>query len=66
MPTIGLALVSVDNGFRAQFAKLVSELLDETSALTRVLLRHTQPGDTAAPHGWVERIARVEGATDHS
>jgi ATP-dependent 26S proteasome regulatory subunit len=50
----------------ADFTRALDDLLDETSALTRVLLGHTQPGDIAAPHGWMERIARVEGATDHS
>jgi hypothetical protein len=50
----------------ADFTRALDELLDETSALTRVLLGHSQPGDAMTPHDWMERIARVEGAKDHS
>jgi hypothetical protein len=50
----------------ADFTRALDELLDETSALTRVLLGHTEPGDAAALHGWLERMARAEGAKDRS
>jgi len=50
------------------FTRALDELLDETSALTRVLLGHAQPGDpaTQTPHGWMERIARAEATKEPS
>lgn len=38
----------------------LEELLDETAALTRVLLGSGQPGESAAPspHAWMEGVAR--------
>jgi hypothetical protein len=46
----------------ADLTRALDELLGETAALTRVLLGHAPPGEPAArgPHGWMERIARVE------
>ena len=46
----------------ADFTRALDELLDETGALTRVLLGHAPPGEPGAQpaHAWMERIARAE------
>jgi hypothetical protein len=52
----------------ADFSRALDELLDETSALTRVLLGHAQTGEqpAQAPHAWMERMARAEITTHRS
>jgi hypothetical protein len=45
------------------FTNALDELLDETAALTRVLLGHAPPGEptSAQPsREWMERLARIE------
>ena len=47
----------------ADFDGALDELLEDTGALTRVLLGHAQPGETSGTtpsHEWMERIARGE------
>lgn len=49
----------------ADFTSALDELLDDTSALTRVLLGHGEHLDTPAapaPREWMARIARIESS----
>jgi MoxR-like ATPase len=49
----------------SDFTNALDELLDDTSALTRVLLGHAQPVDslgTPPPQEWMARIARIESS----